>query len=162
MTSFRVKFVEDQTSLLDDHTDELWRDQHEIVMLCFDYEELLSDSDHIYGRICDLDNDWRLSVLKDVIPYDVVFEKSIEGLFAKWVTVSDKIVKLHDDRLGQDYAAHGFDVGPVEKLRKSVEEVRASMQPDKEFFCRDQTFEMADEAIELLESGDVEDMDNVA
>jgi len=157
----RFEFVEDSADLYRKHADdEIWRRDHEWATLCFDYAELVYEGVNLYDSICRLDNDWRCLVYAGDVEYDVAMENRIVGLFAKWLSISERVLALYDNtRLKSEYHGRHFDGEPIDLLRKHCREIRASMKNDADFFASDRTFELAEKAITMNREGSTEDME---
>jgi hypothetical protein len=122
------------------------------AVLCFDLADSVSQGVDLFRSINQLDEDWRLMVFGEALPYDAAFENRIGKLYRFWLDTTQAVLAAYE-RLATTYAARGFDMRPVEALYSAVREVAGLLTDDARFFAHDQLVDLRDAAIDAHQAG---------
>jgi len=122
-------------------------DLRDMAMLCFDFADVVIQGCDIYRSVTQLDEDWRMLVLKKEIEFCPAFELRIENLYRDWLQTSLQAITIYEQFDGE-YQRRGFDAAGVETLRRYCREAAGILTKDAEFFSHEKLFELGRSALE--------------
>ncbi len=126
-------------------TPQAWKTDHDDAMFCCDVQDSLQFGLLILQQMNELDEAIRLEAFTGKLAAEVAADLclEIERNFHQWLTASlahlDVIAVLH---------AKGFSVAGAGRFRSAVDEVRAILTPDKDFFAGAGLVDLRDNALD--------------
>lgn len=138
---------------VDSYEDEydLWKADHKLAMLYFDFCDLLRDGLELYRDICRLDENWRRMVYRDEIPYDPDMAAKIAELFPR---LGRMLFSIESDLL--PFFAKNYGVEDGEEFGKYCNELRGVLTKDSHFFDHDALIKLRDDAVDEYARGECE------
>lgn len=127
-------------------------EQSQAAVTCFDLADLISQGVDLFESIGSLDEDWRLLVFENTLPYDKNFEQRVVNLYKLWLAVSEHVLSIYE-RLAAEYNGRGFDGARVQKLHSAVREAKGVLTDDAAFVADDALVNLRDEALDSHAKG---------
>ena len=148
------QIVRDKVDAYEDEFD-LWKSDHELAMMSFDIQELIHDGITLFRDICRLDENWRLAVFEERIPYDLDFEEKLRSLVQRFHRTTSAINR----DLIPSVKKTGHSLDRVDEFRGVCAAVKGMVTPDDEFFCDDALLRLQTDAIDDHNNGRCIDYD---
>jgi hypothetical protein len=131
---------------------ELWRKDHELAMLYFDFQDVIDEGIALFDSINKIDEDWRARVLKHELEYSNDTEQKIIGVFRLTSEAFAKIEQL------LTFFEKQFSVVNAAEFRSRWRELGGVLTPDNEFFVDAAFVALRDTAIDENTNGETFDV----
>jgi hypothetical protein len=111
---------------------ELWKEDHDLAMVCCDVQEQLALLSYLFERINRADEAAREAIFAGRQDYNPEFDLELESVFRQWSDVAGKYL----DMVGK-LELQGFSVEGTDELRGRLGEAVGLLTPDEQFFTPD-------------------------
>lgn len=128
--------------------EEKWKTDHEEAMKCMDFEAIIAFGLSIYQFLNNLDEMWRMNVLKGQMAHDKSVDDVIDKLYRAW---SEPCGHLLNSLASFEKA--GYEITGADKFRAACREVEGLLTTDNDFFHHDKLLELRDRAIDEHHDG---------
>lgn len=135
---------------------EVWKEDHKMAMLYFDFCDLLTEGIELYRELNRLDENWRRSIYRKEADYDQETDEEIKGLFKRFSKVAFEIERDLIPYFEEHYGSidHGHKYG--REFRECCRELRGMFAGGSEFFHSDKLAELCDSALDEYSRGECE------
>jgi hypothetical protein len=147
---------------------ELWKEDHDLAMVCCDVQEQLALLSYLFERINRADEAVREAVFAGREDHSPEFDSELENIYREWADVAGKYLSIV-----RKLESQGFSVEEAGELRSRLREAIGLLTPDDQFFTPDNAPEAGgrpsrveklvqfrDEALEAHRRGETEEMED--
>jgi hypothetical protein len=140
---------------------ELWKEDHDLAMVCCDVQEQLALLVYLFERIHRTDESAREAIFAGRQDHSPEFDRELENVYREWASVAGKYLDVVEKLESQ-----GFFVEGADQARHRLREATGLLTPDDEFFTPDDAssrieklVQLRDEALEAHHRGETEEME---
>ncbi len=140
---------------------ELWKDDHDLAMVCCDVQEQLALLIYLFERINRADEAAREAIFAGREDHSPEFDSELESVYREWARVAGKYLDVVEKLESQGFIVEGAD-----QARHRLREAVGLLTPDDEFFTPDdpssrteKLVQHRDEALEAHRRGETEEME---
>lgn len=144
------RVIRDRINTYQDEYD-LWKADHKLAMVYFDFCDLLREGLELYKELCRFDEGWRREVFRQKIPYDPEMAARLDELFKKFAHTALGIEAALLPAFEQHYGVVEGD-----EFRSCCRELRGILTADGDFFVGDALVSLRDSALDEHAKGDCE------
>jgi hypothetical protein len=128
-----------------------WQAKHTAVHECWLCEDLISDANHLFGRINDLDVWLHETVFRQPDSYNAQADTLLTDLYRGWLEISRTLLPFAEE-MGRDYKT----VSGLETFRRNVSEAEGILTDDATFFAGENLDRLEQQALAEHQAGRTE------
>lgn len=149
MGNDELDIVRRDVELYLDVVSESWRDDHEVAMACYRFQDILQRGIMLFDLLVRVDECWRKLVSDGKVSCDPNVPQILKKLLARWSEPCPEALR----RL-EVFERNGFEVAFAEEFRSRCREAQGILTPDSAFFVDDALVSLRDAALDQHRRGE--------